>query len=48
MVKGLLPILTGLLLAGCASAPQGFGPDFRPTAPHSAPAASAARGSPLL
>ena len=48
MVKGLLPILTGLLLAGCASAPQDFEPDFRPTAPDPEPVASAPSGSLFL
>jgi flagellar L-ring protein precursor FlgH len=48
MVKGLLPILTGLLLAGCASAPQDFEPDFRPTAPDPEPIASAPSGSLFL
>jgi len=48
MVKGLLPILTGLLLAGCASAPQDFEPDFRPTAPDPEPVASTPSGSLFL
>ena len=48
MVKGLLPILTGLLLAGCTSAPQDFEPDFRPTAPDPEPVASTPSGSLFL